>query len=281
MTEVSSLSVPDISSILKSSLFYSNFSSPPKILENKTVVTLFKENSTRTKFSFELAAKRLGANVINFDLSSSSMSKGESFHETLKVLELMGTDYLVVRQKEDQILLPENSKIKVINAGSGKWAHPTQGLLDLFVIKKSLGRTNNLKVLIAGDIAHSRVAQTHIKLHEKLGNTVSLHCSTKTNSKENFLSDAKSCDVIILLRSQVERHSQNYQNHLGLKEQDLCLLPSNSIIMHPGPYNLGEEIDQSVLRDPRCKVFEQVKQNTFVRMGIFNFMEKKSRGYLH
>ncbi len=261
-------------------------------LRGKTVVNLFFENSTRTRISFEVAAKRLSADVINVSADSSSVSKGESLKDTAQTLEAIGADAIVIRHPLSGApkLLADQGWISasVINAGDGSHEHPTQALLDALTIRQGFGLTDltGLKVLIVGDIRHSRVARSNILLLNLLGATVTV-AGPKTlipegiekmgtrslNSFEDALSEKP--DVVMMLRVQKERMEgevfgspAEYSRAWSLEGQRLAMVSKDALIMHPGPMNRGFEISSQAADDPRSQVLKQVANGVAVRMAV-------------
>ncbi len=262
-------------------------------LRGKTVVNLFFENSTRTRISFEVAAKRLSADVINFSADSSSVSKGESLKDTAQTLEAIGADAIVIRHPLSGApkLLADQGWISasVINAGDGAHEHPTQALLDALTIRQSFGLNEDLaglNVLIVGDIRHSRVARSNILLLQLLGAEVTVAgpqslipegieaMGTKVlNSFEDAL--AQRPDVVMMLRVQKERMQgdyfsspADYSRAWGLEGERLAMVSPNALIMHPGPMNRGFEISSLAADDPRSQVLKQVSNGVAVRMAV-------------
>ena len=262
-------------------------------LRGKTVVNLFFENSTRTRISFEVAAKRLSADVINFSADTSSVSKGESLKDTAQTLEALGADAIVIRHPLSGApkLLAEQNWItaSVINAGDGSHEHPTQALLDALTIRQGFGLTQDLaglKVLIVGDIRHSRVARSNILLLNLLGANVTVAGpqtlipfgvdemgAIVSNSFEEALSSKP--DVVMMLRVQKERmqgeffsSTEAYSKAWSLEGDRLNMVGKNSLILHPGPMNRGFEISSEAADDPRSQVLRQVSNGVAVRMAV-------------
>lgn len=256
-------------------------------LRGKTVVNLFFENSTRTRTSFELAAKRLSADVVNFAVSTSSVVKGETLVDTARTIEAMGADYIVMRHSASGApwYLSRRVRASVLNAGDGTHEHPTQGLLDAYTILEKKGRFQDLKVVIVGDILHSRVARSNIWALTKLGAKVSV-VGPKTLVPASFadygvaicydLKEAiRDADVINLLRIQLERQQSNlfpsireYRLLYQINEQRLTLARPDVLIMHPGPINRGVEISQGVADGEHSAINEQVTNGVAVRMAV-------------
>jgi aspartate carbamoyltransferase catalytic subunit len=256
-------------------------------LRGKTVVNLFYEPSTRTRVSFEVAAKRLSADVINIAASESSVRKGETLIDTGRNIEALKADIIVVRHNASGAaeMLARNVGISVVNAGDGWHEHPTQALLDIFTLKEKLGKIEGLKVTIVGDIAHSRVARSNIWGLTKLGAEV-LVCAPKmlipaaieqmgacvTHNIDDALRDA---DAINVLRMQFERDEENafpkqlgYFKNFGITEERLKKAKKNIIVMHPGPINRGIEISSEVADGLNSVILEQVTNGIAVRMSV-------------
>lgn len=265
--------------------------SPQFPLKGKTVVTLFYENSTRTRLSFELAAKYLGASTSNISLATSSIRKGESLIDTGKTIEMMGVDMVIIRHPLAGApqLLAKNISPSVINAGDGLHEHPTQALLDLFTIQEKMGDLKGLKIAIIGDILHSRVARSDMWGLLKCGAKVKI-AGPKTLVPETFqdfgVSISQSiqeaivdADVIINLRIQLERQkkaffpsSGEYAKFFGVKEEILDFAKKDVWVMHPGPVNRGLEIGSSLIDGGQSLINEQVLNGVAVRMAILDLM---------
>ncbi len=260
------------------------------LLRGKTVVNLFFESSTRTRTTFEIAAKRLSADVININTNASSTSKGETLLDTVRNLEAMHTDLFVVRHNESGAahLIAQHvpAHVHIINAGDGGHAHPTQALLDMFTIRRYKGEFENLRVAIVGDILHSRVARSQIHALTTLGvpevrviapNTLLPTAVERlgVTAYSNMHAGLEGVDVIIMLRLQRERmrgalipSEQEYFNLYGLTEEKLSYAKPDAIVMHPGPMNRGLEIDSTVADGPRSVILPQVTNGIAVRMAI-------------
>jgi aspartate carbamoyltransferase catalytic subunit len=256
-------------------------------LRGKVVVNLFFENSTRTRTSFEIAAKRLSADVINFSSSTSSISKGETLLDTARTIESMASDIIVIRHSSPGAphLLAGNVSSSIINAGDGCHEHPTQGLLDMFTMREKKGRLEGLRVAIVGDILHSRVARSNLWGLTKMGAQVVfvgpptlVPTEMKNLGAEicyNLEEGIAGADVVMLLRIQLERLSKNLfpsirEYHLlyGITEERLKAAKKDVIIMHPGPLNRGVEISQEVADGPRSVITEQVTNGVATRMAV-------------
>lgn len=256
-------------------------------LRGKTVVMLFVEPSTRTRTSFELAAKRLSADTISITPSASSLSKGESILDTARNIEAMNVDMLVVRHKSAGVpkILSENLKSCVVNAGDGCRAHPTQGLLDLFTIKERLGKIEGLQVGIVGDILHSRVARSNIWGFNKMGAQVTV-CGPATlippeiekfgvQVSHDVDAVIRQSDVLMVLRLQKERQEEKflpsvreYSRVFGITSERLKVAKKELIIMHPGPTNRGLELSADVADGERSVILEQVTNGVAIRMAV-------------
>ncbi len=263
-----------------------------KCLRGRTVVNLFFENSTRTRTSFELAALRLGANVINMQVEASSVSKGETLIDTAVTLNAMHPDVLVVRHPQSGAvkLLSEKVNCAVINGGDGSHEHPTQALLDALTIRRRRGKIEGLKIAICGDVSHSRVARSNFYLLLTLGAEVRviaphtllpgqverLGVKTYTDMREGL----RDCDIVMMLRVQNERMSgsyipsvREYFRFFGLDREKLSLAKPDALIMHPGPMNRGVEIDSDVADDfERSVIREQVELGVAVRMAMLELL---------
>ena len=262
-------------------------------LRGKTVVNLFFEDSTRTRISFETAAKRLSADVINFSAKGSSVSKGESLKDTAQTLQAMGADAVVIRHGSSGAAkrLADTQWIQaaVINAGDGTHEHPTQALLDAFTIKQHLRNNekdlSGVKVLIVGDILHSRVARSNVLLLTKLGAQVTLVAPPTllpvgvsdwpVKISYDLDDEISKCDVVMMLRIQLERmndsffpSSQEYSKRFGLNSVRLAKLSKNAIVMHPGPMNRGLEISAESADDLKSVIIDQVNNGVAIRMAV-------------
>jgi len=252
-----------------------------RLLKDKIIITLFFENSTRTKSSFEIAAKRLGAEIVHLDVAKSSTKKGETLVDTAMNLDAMGPNAIIVRHQNSGVpkILSNNTKASIINAGDGAHAHPTQALLDLFTLKKHFGDIKGKKIAIVGDIKNSRVANSNIELLTRFGMEVILvappHFLPKTPLRStHYLKDIiDEVDAIMSLRTQTERHSS--QSYASLKDyaSDFCITSElvgdrDIILLHPGPVHRNIDISDELLEDSRCKVLEQVTNGVNIRMAI-------------
>ncbi len=267
-------------------------------LRGRTVVNLFYEDSTRTRTSFEAAAKRLSADVINFSAKGSSVAKGESLKDTALTLEAMGSDAIVVRHPASGAprRLADWVSGRVINAGDGTHEHPTQALLDAFTMRQRLGGPDQrgkgldgVRVTIVGDVLHSRVARSNVLLLDTLGAEVTVvapptlmpYAVETWPCKAGYDLDAelRKTDVVMMLRVQQERMSaaffptvREYRRRYGLDTGRMALLPEHAIVMHPGPMNRGVEIAAEVADSPRSTIVAQVTNGVTVRMAVLYLM---------
>lgn len=252
-----------------------------RILQDKIVITLFFENSTRTRSSFEIATKRLGAEMVHLDVARSSTKKGESLVDTAANLDAMGPHAIIVRHANAGVpqILSNHTRASIINAGDGAHAHPTQALLDLFTLKRHFGALEGKRIAIVGDIKNSRVANSNIELLTRYGLEVTLVAppqfmpQTDLSSTYHLSEVIGHVDIIMSLRTQTERHSQ--QTYASLKDyaSDFCITQEligdrDIVILHPGPVHRNIDIDDELLADPRCKVLEQVENGVSVRMAV-------------
>jgi aspartate carbamoyltransferase catalytic subunit len=266
-------------------------------LRGRTVVNLFYEDSTRTRTSFEAAAKRLSADVINFSAKGSSVAKGESLKDTALTLEAMGSDAIVVRHPASGAprRLADWTSGRVINAGDGTHEHPTQALLDAFTIRQRLVADergqglDGLRVTIVGDVLHSRVARSNVLLLDTLGAEVTVVApptlmpwaigTWPCKSSYDVDAELRKTDVVMMLRVQQERMSaaffptvREYRRRYGLDTGRMALLPEHAIVMHPGPMNRGVEIAAEVADSPRSTIVAQVANGVTVRMAVLYLM---------
>ena len=258
---------------------------PP--LRGKTVINLFYEASTRTRTSFEIAGKRLSADVINISTSTSSVTKGESLLDTVKNLEAMHPDVIVIRHPASGAphFVARHTRAGVVNAGDGTHEHPTQALLDAFTMRRSKGQIAGLIVTIAGDITHSRVARSNAHLLTRLGAKVRF-CAPRTmlpvgaealgvETYHSLPQAVEGADVVMMLRIQRERmgevlfpSTREYSRQFGLSRRVLALAKPDAIVMHPGPMNRGVEIDAEIADGPQSVILDQVEAGVAVRMAV-------------
>lgn len=256
-------------------------------LQGKTIVNLFYENSTRTRISFELAQKRLSADTINFSTSTSSTKKGETFKDTVRNIEAMKVDMIVVRHQSAGVpqYLTKISKANIINAGDGLHEHPTQGLLDMYSIRERLGKLEGLKVCIVGDVAHSRVALSNIFGLKTMGAQVTV-CSPSTMIPigiealgvkviHNINEAIANNDVLNVLRIQLERNAgvripslREYHQYFGVTTERIEKFNRDILILHPGPINRGVELSSEVADGPYQVILDQVTNGVAIRMAV-------------
>jgi len=256
------------------------------------VSNLFFEDSTRTKISFEMAERKLGLSVIPFDTSQSSVNKGESLYDTVKTLESIGLNLLVIRHGQNQYYDElKNIKIPIINAGDGTGNHPSQTMLDLMTIKQEFGSFKDLKIAIAGDVKHSRVANSACDILRKLGSKVYFSGPREWFDEGSLMNGTyreidgliPEIDVLMLLRIQHERHHQKtkyspeeYLRKYGLTKKREKKMKPSAIIMHPAPVNRNVEIDSDLVECSRSRIFKQMENGVFARMAILkNILEQK------
>tara|TARA_B100000579_G_scaffold382693_1_gene352044 strand:- start:24674 stop:25606 length:933 start_codon:yes stop_codon:yes gene_type:complete len=263
-------------------------------LRDITVANLFFEDSTRTRMSFELAEKRLSADIVNFSASTSSLKKGESLIDTVNNILAMKVDMIVLRHSKPgaALFLSNHVKATIINAGDGTHEHPTQALLDAYSIKEKLGSIKKKKILIVGDIKHSRVALSNILCLKKLGAQVRV-CGPSTllpkfldqigvEVSYNLSDSIQWCDVVNILRVQLERQkikffpsNREYAMLFGLNKDVLKSMNKNAILMHPGPINRGVEVTSDVIDSDQSIVLDQVENGVAIRMAILYLLASK------
>jgi aspartate carbamoyltransferase catalytic subunit len=268
------------------------------VLKGLTQINLFFEASTRTQASFELAGKRLGADVMNMSVASSSMKKGETLIDTAVTLNAMNPDILVVRHAMSGAvaLLAQKVNCAVVNAGDGAHEHPTQALLDAMTIRRRKGRLSRLTVAICGDILHSRVARSNIALLDRLENRVRVIAPPtllppeigrwRVEVFEDMRAGLEGADVVMMLRLQTERMAggfvpsvREFHHRYGLDHEKLALAKPDAIVMHPGPMNRGVEIDALVADDlERSVIQEQVEMGVAVRMAVLDLIARQIPG---
>jgi len=277
------LDASELTSILDRAAYWENHSSKVHtVMQGKFAANMFFENSTRTRFSFEMAEKRLGAEVLNFSAAVSSVQKGESIYDTVRTLESMGIDAGVIRLKPTGVLeeLAEKIKVPLISAGDGNNEHPTQALLDLYTMRKHFGHLNGLHVSIIGDVYHSRVARSNLYALQKFGAKV-VFCAPNNMRAEELdapyvsLDEALNADVIMMLRVQLERHesgiiksAEDYREQFGLTVERASKLKQHAIIMHPAPVNRNVEIDDELVEHPQSRIFPQMENGVPIRMAV-------------
>ena len=298
---IENLPPADITTILDLADQYADLNRAPNkhgdALSGLTQINMFFENSTRTQASFELAGKRLGADVMNMALGASSIKKGETLIDTAMTLNAMNPDLLVVRHPQSGAvdLLAQKVKCAVLNAGDGRHEHPTQALLDALTIRRAKGQVEGLTIAICGDIAHSRVARSNIQLLTKMGNKVRLvgpetllpsgFGQFDVDLVHNLEAGLKDVDVVMMLRLQRERmdgafipSEREYYHRWGLTPEKLQMAKNDAIVMHPGPMNRGVEIDGELADDvTRSVIQEQVEMGVAVRMAAMDLLARNLR----
>ena len=295
---IDELNAEDITAVLDRANYYADRLTSGdydrQVLRGKIIINLFFEHSTRTRTSFEMAAKRLGADVINFDIETSSLSKGESFADTIQTIAALHPDAIIIRHSEYNAPRTVANLVgcPVINAGDSWREHPTQALLDALTMRRRFGRLDGLRVAICGDIAHSRVAASNMILLRKLDIDVNIVAppallpqkfpAGDIQAFDNMKDGLKNCDVVMMLRNQKERmqsglveSDEAFFRDYGLTYEKLAYAKRNAVVMHPGPINRGVEIDSDVADDPaRSLILEQVKNGVPTRMAVLELFLK-------
>jgi len=282
LVSVSDLTVDEVKELLQVAEQLRFGDQPIRPTTQTFVANLFFEASTRTKCSFEVAERKLGLDVIPFEVSASSVQKGETLYDTIETLAAVGVNAVVIRHPQDRYYeeLLNKVSIPIINAGDGCGQHPTQCLLDLLTIQQEFGGFEGLKVTIVGDLRHSRVARSNAEMLTKLGATV--YFSGPKEWRDDSLPGeyvdldeaVKYSDVVMLLRIQLERHDQgqhavdDYHERYGLTVTRERLMKKSSIIMHPAPVNRGVEIADELVECERSRIFKQMKNGVYVRMAV-------------
>ncbi len=294
ISDLSPLEIPALLDLAETYVEVNRSSDKRKpVLAGLTQVNLFFEASTRTQSSFEIAGKRLGADVMNMAVSTSAISKGETVLDTAMTINAMHPDFLVVRHQSSGSveLLAQKVSCAVINAGDGQHEHPTQALLDALTIRRHFGKLQGLTVAICGDVLHSRVARSNIQLLGKMGVSVrvvgpsTLLPSGIANFGVDVFHDMKrgleGADVVMMLRLQLERMSgafvpsqREYYHFYGLTEEKLAYAKPGALVMHPGPMNRGIEIDSSVADGAQSVIREQVEMGVAVRMAVLDALSR-------
>lgn len=276
------LKVNEIEELLDNAIDFKSGKRKVSCNGDKVIANLFFEPSTRTHYSFEMAEYKLGYKTIDFTADTSSIKKGETLYDTIKTFESIGVDAVVIRHREDMYYNRlKNINIPILNAGDGTKDHPSQSLLDLMTIKEEFGSFKGLKVLIVGDIKHSRVAHSNIKVMERLGMEV------YTSGPEEFRDEnlqfvdfnemLPKVDVVMLLRIQFERHddkmsmtNEKYNNLYGITMDKVNKMKENAIIMHPAPFNRNVEISDDVVECSKSRIFKQMTNGVYVRMAMLD-----------
>jgi len=273
------LSIPEVNKILNRAEAFVN-GATSRAAEDKVIASLFFEPSTRTQQSFSMAAYRLGAKVLTFNTDSSSMQKGETFYDTVKTFEQIGSDALIIRHKENEYYKQLTGvKVPILSGGDGTGNHPTQSLLDLLTIRQEFGGFEGLKICIVGDILHSRVAHTNIGIMRRLG--MEVYTSGPEEFREEgydfieFSKAVETMDILMLLRIQHERLEGSmqmtpiaYNREFGFNAARAVQMKDNAIVMHPAPFNRGVEIDDDMVEVPRSRIFKQIRNGVFIRMAV-------------
>ncbi|MGB1360744.1 MAG: aspartate carbamoyltransferase catalytic subunit [Alphaproteobacteria bacterium] len=297
--DINDLSVNEINTVLDLAQEYADLNrarkAPHDKLQGLCLINVFFENSTRTLISFELAGKRLGMHTINMGISISSVQKGETLKETIKTLEAMLADVIVIRHSENGIIkmIDDMVDCSVINAGDGTNSHPTQALLDALTIRSQLGKLKDITVAICGDIAHSRVARSNISLLRRMGANVRVIAPKELLPSDidswgveihNDMDEGiKDCDVIMMLRLQLERmqdtkitDKEEFNKLYGLNHDRLAGAKPDVLLMHPGPINRGVEISNELADDDkRTLINYQVEMGVAVRMACIDLLTRK------
>ena len=273
------LSVLDIHEILEEAIRFKKGQEFTE-LQGKKVVNLFFENSTRTHYSFIAAEQNLGMKDTNFNAAASSVKKGESLYDTIRTFESLGFDAMVVRHPQNNYFNQLGDiNVPIMNGGDGTGNHPTQSLLDLMTIYEEFGKFEGLKVTIVGDIRHSRVAHTNIKVMKRLGMEVFISGPEEFDDGSGeyieFNKAVKEMDVIMLLRVQYERHGyeiqlskEEYLRDYGITMDKVEKMQKHAIIMHPAPFNRKTEIDDDVVECYKSRIFKQMTNGVYVRMAV-------------
>ena len=288
---LSSFSHADLFSLIhRAQFFFLHQRQPDKInhlLKNQIFANVFYEPSTRTRCSFEIAAKKLGAEVVNFVPENSSVKKGETVYDTLKSLESLGVDSIIFRHADDHILeqLKPQLRLPLINAGAGKNEHPSQGLLDLLTLFQEFGKLEGLKVAVCGDIRHSRVCGSLMVAAKIFGMKIYLcgpdplipSITEKHVEKADFNKILPEVDAVMMLRIQLERHEnldldpKSYHQHFGMNLSRQLLMRKDAIILHPGPFNRGVEISDEMVEHDQSRIFKQMNNGVAARMAILEW----------
>lgn len=273
-------SVGDINDLLHDAFLFSSLHKDWQLTKSRLIANLFFESSTRTHYSFVSAQHQLGAKVIDFQASTSSLNKGESLYDTVKTFEQIGVEAVVIRDKKDRYFDElKGISIPIINGGDGSGNHPSQSLLDLYTIYEEFGKFEGLNLLIIGDIKHSRVAHSNISTFQRLGGNVKISGPKIWMDQENLYIDLdqgiKWADVVMLLRIQNERHEdkldlkgKSYLETYGLTIERKNMMKEHAIIMHPAPVNRGVEIDDALVECDKSRIFKQMENGVYVRKAM-------------
>lgn len=282
IVDLNELSLDEIHELIDDAIAFKKGTKKVDYQLQKVIANLFFEPSTRTHYSFDMAAGNLGCRTQNFEANNSSLSKGETLYDTCKLFESIGCSALVIRHNEDDYFKQlDGITIPILNAGDGKGNHPSQSLLDLMTIKEEFGSFEGLKVVIVGDIVHSRVAHSNYKVMQRLG--MEVYTSGPLEYKEegynyvHFDDVLEDMDVVMLLRVQHERHTgeqnfskENYHQSYGLTIERYQRLKDRAIIMHPAPVNRDVEIKSELVESEKSRIFRQMENGVFVRMAMIH-----------
>lgn len=291
MLAISELTKTEILKVLDEALKFTKGKSS-KVQGQVFVSNLFFEDSTRTKTSFDVAQRKLGLEVVPFDVDHSSLNKGESLYDTVKTLESIGVNLAVIRHKKNEYYKElDQLKISLINGGDGTGNHPSQTMLDLLTIYQEFGTFKNIEVAIVGDVKHSRVAKSDAEALRKLGAKVYFSGPEEWFDEGTIINGTylpldqlvSKVDVVMLLRIQHERHdkkssytAKEYLKKFGLTKDRASRMKDKAIIMHPAPINRGVEIDEKLIESKQSRIFKQMENGVFARMAIIKYvLEKK------
>lgn len=273
-------SVDEIKDLLYDAFLFSNLHKDWQLTKSRLIANLFFEPSTRTHYSFVSAEYQLGAKVIDFQPSTSSLNKGESLYDTVKTFQQIGVDAVVIRDKKDSYFEElKDIEIPIINGGDGSGNHPSQSLLDLYTIYEEFNKFEGLNLLIVGDIKHSRVAHSNVSTFQRLGGNVKISGPEIWMDQKELYIDLdegiKWADVVMLLRIQNERHDDKLdlegRTHLevyGLTVERKNMMKDHAIIMHPAPVNRGVEIDDSLVECDKSRIFKQMENGVYIRKAM-------------
>ena len=273
-------SVDDIKDLLYDAFLFSDLHKDWQLTKSRLIANLFFEPSTRTHYSFVSAEYQLGAQVIDFQPSTSSLNKGESLYDTVKTFQQIGVDAVVIRDKNDSYFEElKDIEIPIINGGDGSGNHPSQSLLDLYTIYEEFNKFEGLNLLIVGDIKHSRVAHSNVSTFQRLGGNVKISGPEIWMDQKELYIDLdegiKWADVVMLLRIQNERHDdkldlegRTYLEVYGLTVERKNMMKDHAIIMHPAPVNRGVEIDDSLVECDKSRIFKQMENGVYIRKAM-------------